>query len=183
MEDQLKAGRHRLRWARVQSDLPAGIHRPKLPGDVGWDLECMKDVIIPPMGVVDVPVNARLWLPDDVYADIRNRSSMGRRGLYVEHNLIDTGYRGPIFVLIRNMAMPSGRWGYFNKDGELVQSTYQAIVFAENTPWDTSTVRLRAGERIGQLVFHRHTPVWLSEVEEIPLDSERAEAGFGSTGR
>jgi len=94
---------NRVRWALIDPTLPAGIHQPKLTGDIGWDLEAMHDVTINPMEAIDVPVNCQIELPHGHYADIRNRSSMGRRGLYVDTNLIDTGYRGLLFVLIRNM--------------------------------------------------------------------------------
>ena len=166
-EDRLKQRKTHVRWSRLNHDLPGGLHRPKRKGDIGWDLECMEDVEIPPMGRVDVPVNARLWLPDGFYADIRNRSSMSKRNLYVDQNLLDTGYRGPIYVLIRNLTLPQ----MHSWDG----SHY----------WDfeSGTVTLKAGERIAQLVFHTHHPVWEDEVHEVPLDTERAEAGFGSTGR
>lgn len=160
--DVMRTERHKLLWSRLDKGLPGGLHRPKKAGDIGWDLEAMRDVMIRPMESVDVPVNARVQLPPDVYADVRNRSSMGRRGLYVDQNLIDNGYRGPLFVLVRNMALPPPpRTGTIELNNR--------------------TVVIKAGERIAQLVFHKAYPVWELEVEEIDVGTERGESGFGST--
>ncbi len=159
--DVLRDPRFRIHAARVDLVLPLGIHRPKLQGDVGWDLEAMKAVTIMPMEACDVPVNVQLHLPPGFYAEIRNRSSMAKRGLYVDQNIIDTGYRGPLFVMIRNMTPPPiPRISRF--DGAIV---------------------IKAGERIAQVLFHRVNPVWLLEVNEITTDTERAMNGFGSTGK
>lgn len=157
-----------LRWAPVDPDKPGGLHHPKLAGDVGWDLECMDDVTIPPMGCVDVAVNAQIHLPEGHYADIRNRSSMSRRGLYVDQNVIDNGYRGPLFVFIRNMQMPT-----------LVHSTWSDRTRYTKGP----AITLHAGERIAQLVFRRMVDMRAERVGEVVQDTERGSAGFGSTGK
>ena len=160
--DEFRTQRHKLEWARLDKTLPGGIHRPQKPGDIGWDLEAMEDVLIRPMESVDIPVNARIHLPPDMYADLRNRSSMARRGLYVDHGLIDNGYRGPLYVFVRNMALPP--------------HSYEA-----SSEYNDRTVLVRAGERIAQLVFHKAVPVWDLEVDEIDIDTVRGETGFGST--
>jgi dUTPase len=161
--DHLRADRTRVRVSRLDPDKPLGIHEPKRMGDVGWDLEAMEAVTIESGGYRDIPVNARLELPAGFYADIRNRSSMSQRGMYVDHSLIDNGYRGPLFVFVRNMLTPDS---------------------AQADPVDgVPSIHIQAGERIGQVVFHRIKPVWLKEVAEIDLSGERGEQGFGSTGR
>lgn len=101
--DPLRDSRHLVRHARVDPGLPPGIHHPKLHGDVGWDLEAMTDTRIQPHQAKDVAVNLRLHLPDGYYAEIRNRSSMAKRGLYVDANIVDSGFRGALYVMVRNM--------------------------------------------------------------------------------
>lgn len=171
--DRTRSKRTAMRWARIDPDLPGGLHRPKKHGDIGWDLEAMEDVVIGPMQSADVPVNAQIQLPEGFYADVRNRSSMARRGLYVDQNLIDTGYRGPLFVFIRNMQMPE-RW---NLDGVQIYGPAGC-----GKPPAEPTVTIKAGERIAQLVFHHAKPIWDMEVEEIDVSTERGGTGFGSTG-
>jgi len=135
----------------------SGLHTPKLPGDIGWDLEAAEDVVIRPGEYYDVPTNIRLELPETMWAQILARSSIVKRGLMVDAGIIDTGYRGPLFVVVRNMKR--------NPPGALAPS-----------------IHLEKGERVAQLVFHRVEQVWTEEVSEI-AESERGSAGFGSTGR
>lgn len=149
--DRLHSDRNRIAWSRVRPDLPAGIHEPKLAGDIGWDVEAMEDATLVAGECANVAVNCRLALPEGFYADIRNRSSMSRRGIYVDQNVIDTGYRGELFIFLRNM--------------------------------QPKMTTVRAGERIAQLVFHRVHPVWLDEIEDVPMTTDRGARGFGSTGR
>lgn len=157
-----------LKWSRIDPDREDGIHSPKKAGDVGYDLVAMEDVVIPPMQARDVPVNAEIQLPSNVWASIRNRSSMGRRDLYVDQNVVDNGYRGPIFVLIRNMRLPEIRPG-----DEFARYEYDE--------W-SNQIEIKAGERIGQLVFHQMTMVRLTRVSQIDTNTERGSSGFGSTG-
>lgn len=161
--------RNLLRVAPIDKTKPIGIHAPQLEGDVGWDLEAMEDVTIPPMQALDVPVNAKAELPIGVWALIHNRSSMGRkRNLYVDMNVIDNGYRGPLFVQIRNMNLPIKIGAY----GQIRARMHD----------DDQSVTIKAGERIGQLVFYRAAPVWVKIVPEIDEQTERGPSGFGSTG-
>lgn len=156
----------RVEWARLDPNEPGGIHLPKREGDVGWDLEAMCDMTISPMTAVDVPVNARVALPDGIWAEIRARSSIARQNLYVESGIIDPGYRGALFVLVRNMQLPSKRYEHYT-------GSYH----------EQNNVTIQKGERIGQLIFHLVAAVWTIEVAQVDTTTERAEAGFGSTGR
>lgn len=164
--DALRSNRTLLQWCRVDPALPAGIHAPKMLGDVGWDLEAMETVEIPPMESRDVPVNARLSLPPDMWAEVRARSSIARKGLQVDAGTIDNGYRGPLFALIRNMAMPF----VLDSNKRILDTRFE------------NTVVIHAGERIAQLVFYRMTHVWAREIPHVDADTMRGVAGFGSTG-
>lgn len=156
--DPLRSSRTRVRWTRVDPHGP-GLHTPKLPGDIGWDLEAAEDITIRSGRYADVPTNVRLELPENMWAQILARSSIVKRGIMVDAGIIDTGYRGPLFVVVRNMKRTEpGR------------------------PKHSSDICLHKGERIAQLVFHHVEAVWAEEVQEI-ADSERGALGFGSTGR
>lgn len=157
-----------LKWTVLDQSLPAGIHEPKLPGDVGWDLEAMETVTIRPGESLDIPINVRLHLPDGIWAEIRARSSIARRGLQVDAGTIDTGYRGPLYVLARN----TRTW----KPGD---PTSVGAFMEQNS------ITIEAGERVGQVVFYSILGMKHEELdpEEFSLDTERGEAGFGSTGK
>ena len=158
-------GKNVVRWDRIDKDGP-GLHVPKKTGDVGWDLEAAQDVYIAPMTAVDVPCNVRLWLPDDIWAEIRARSSIARRNLQVDAGTIDPGYRGPLYALVRNMQLP-----IVADAGVAMDMTHE------------NAIKIKKGERVAQVVFHRVTRVAGLEVEQIEVNSERGEDGFGSTGR
>lgn len=167
--DKLKCKRNRVKWCRIDPGCAAGLHEPKREGDVGWDLEAAEDIYITPGQAIDVPTNVRLHLPVNVWAEIRARSSIARRGLQVDAGTIDPGYRGPLFALVRNMTTLQPK--------DIAEGTTGLLEWvAENT------VRIREGERIAQVVYHRVSPTWAEEVDRIDESSERGSDGFGSTG-
>lgn len=194
MIDRTQSVRNRVRATAVDPGLPLGLHEPKLDGDVGWDLAAAMDVVIGPMQCADVPVNLRLALPAGVYADVRNRSSMARRGLYVDQNVVDSGYRGPMFVFVRNMGLPQMR-AMTDLEIQHAQNATALVVAGQPVaPYrgpnvaallpeaDPGTIVIKAGERIAQLVFHRADPIWVGHVVEFEDETERGARGFGSTG-
>lgn len=159
----LNPERLRFRWARVRPELPPGIHEPKHKGDCGWDLSAMEDVIIRPTTTVDVPINCRLELPSGYWAEMKPRSSIAKRGLQLDAGIIDEGYRGPLYVICRNTHLP--------------EDPHMRRV-------DINTIEIKAGERIGQLIFHRLHELWSEEVDWIDVSAtSRGEAAFGSTGQ
>lgn len=174
--DRLRCEKNRVRWCKINPTCEAKLHEPKRQGDVGWDLEAAEDTYIAPGQAIDVPTNVRLHLPDHVWAEIRARSSIARRGLQVDAGTIDTGYRGPLFALVRNMASPL--------PGDLVSGATPGLVRVDTyTDWyREATIKIEAGERIAQVVYRRSCPTWAEEVEVIDESSERGKDGFGSTG-
>lgn len=163
MNSTLHPVRLRFRWARLDPDVPPGIHKPQHPGDCGWDLSALSDVLIPAHDVVDVAINCRIELPDGYWAEMKARSSIAKRGLQIDAGTIDNGYRGPLFVVCRNTKLP--------QPDEIEKARPHGI-------------HIKAGERIAQLVFHKLEDLWDEEVDEIDIrGSSRGESAFGSTGR
>lgn len=174
--DKLKCEKNRVYWCRIDADCEAGLHAPKREGDVGWDLEAAEDTYILPGQAVDVPTNVRLHLPQNVWAEIRARSSIARRGLQVDAGTIDTGYRGPLFALVRNMKTLQPADIADRMLGEVID-------FDGLRNWtEDNTVLIKAGERVAQVVYHRSCPTWAEEIDVIDESSERGSDGFGSTG-
>ena len=74
-------------------------------GDAGWDLYACESVIIAGGSFQDVPLGFRMAIPDGHFGFITGRSSTYRkRKLRVDANVIDCGYRGPMFAGVHNMA-------------------------------------------------------------------------------
>jgi dUTPase len=123
---------------------------------------------------VDIATNIRLELPESIWATIQARSSIVRRGLQVEAGIIDTGYRGPLFVLTRNLFTLS----------PLELTTEAGFKSHEQLKdWaEEHSVLIKKGERIAQVIFHRVAPVWAKEVDVVEKTTQRGTEGFGSTG-
>lgn len=131
-----------------------GILMPKMDGDVGYDLVCSEDFILPPHGSAStafiIPAGVNIKSPEGFFCQIVGRSSAARRGIGVQTALIDNGYVGPMFACSWNMT---------------------------NEP-----ILIKKGERIAQVVFFPMYIFPIKVVDKLP-DTTRKDAGFGSTGR
>ena len=125
-------------------------------GSSGFDLFSDRDVVIQPGEVRMVGTNIYLEIPYGYEGQIRARSSLAMKGLFVANGVgtVDSDYRGEIMVLLYN-------------------STIE--------PWD-----IDKGDSIAQVVFAPvATDIVLKEVPnaESLTRTDRGSGGFGSTGR
>lgn len=127
------------------------------PGDAGLDLYYAgdKDLIIKPGESLEVPAGLSLKIPDGYVGLLRCRSStFTKRGLFVVHNTIDSGYVGCMFTTV---------WypGLNNKqDPEIIK------------PW----------ERLSQIIIVPYLFAEILPRLELP-ETARGISGFGSSGR
>lgn len=80
-----------------------GIVAPKLEGDVGYDLHLRWDTVLYPGQVqrleIGEPSEAlRLAIPGGHWGSIFARSGTVAHGIVVVPTVIDSGYRGPIYI-------------------------------------------------------------------------------------
>lgn len=81
--------------------LPLRYH----PGDAGLDLVTAETVTIPPGETRDLPTALSVAMPPGVWGLIFGRSSALRKlELLVNPGVIDNGWRGPLFVNVKNLA-------------------------------------------------------------------------------
>ena len=77
------------------------------PDDAGFDLYVSARITIPPQSFMDVHTDVAMELPSDCWGMLTGRSSTLRnKGLLVNQGVIDTGYRGELFI---------GCWNLTNK--------------------------------------------------------------------
>lgn len=91
-----------LKVQRIHDDaaLPAYAHFT----DAGADLTVVEEVTLYPDESADVPTGLQIELPIGLWGLIHGRSSTLRKlELYVNPGIIDNGYRGPLFVYVRNI--------------------------------------------------------------------------------
>jgi dUTP pyrophosphatase len=127
------------------------------PGeDLGYDLYALETIDLPKSLVMKVRTGIAIEFPKHYGAVIKDKSSLASEGVTVSGGVIDSGYRGEIFVLM----------------------TYHG---AKDFPFDGYTIL--EGEKIAQLLLQ---PVCLAAHLEVVDDlssSDRGDKGFGSTGR
>lgn len=124
----------------------------------GLDLYALEDVTLTPWRVHRVRTGIALEIPPGFEGQVRGRSGLTSRGVFVELGTVDSDYRGEVGVLMRGSPLDE-----------------QGRVYLEG-------VGLRAGDRIAQLVI-APVPRWrVVEVDALG-ETERGDGGFGSTGR
>jgi dUTP pyrophosphatase len=139
--------------------------RAKLPtqrkGDVGLDVRCLEDFVIPPGKTVKVRTGLALAKSPEsglgaVFLKMEDRSSMALKGIFSHGGIIDPNYRGEFHVILFN----SSDKEYEGVAGDKVA---QAVVYpaAFNHQWSFTEVE---------------------ECDELEA-SNRGAGGFGSTGR
>lgn len=90
-----------LKWT---SSSGGRLHAPKYPGDAGFDLEVVGEHVVKPHEITQISCGISVEIPDSYAALLVGRSSSYQYGLMVMTTLIDSGYRGPLFLLVYNVA-------------------------------------------------------------------------------
>lgn len=87
----------------------SGKHfHPAKPGDVGHDLHAVlqgPSTIIWPFQTKTIRTCVRVSQPNDVWCEIVARSSTTRKHLMVFNGIIDSGYQGELFMVLRNLSL------------------------------------------------------------------------------
>jgi dUTP pyrophosphatase len=150
--------------ARIYTDATKSLrvqrldHRAKLPtrgtdGAAGLDLYALEDVVLTPGHVHKVRTGVAIEVPSGFEAQVRGRSGLTSRGVFVELGTIDSDYRGEVGVMMHA----------YHSEGLRVQF-------------------IRSGDRIAQLIVAPAPRFNVVEVDELS-STERGAGGFGSTGR
>lgn len=151
---------------------------PKKPGDVGYDLRVWIDpahqtwidsllsfalkrqvLIIWPFGSRSVASGLRLVMPNEVWCEIKARSSTMRRKMMVLGGTIDSGYRGEMLTILYN-------FGFLPK------------IIAQDERYSQVVFHWAVRPDIGFLTAAEMADVEIRERRE----GGRVASGFGSTG-
>jgi len=132
-----------------------GLELPsyQTPGAAGMDVRAAASLSIAPMQTALVPAGFCIAVPEGFEAQLRPRS-----GLALRHGIT-----------------------LLNSPGT-IDADYRGEVGVIVTNLGSEAFEIRRGDRIAQMVIARVEHVEWSEVEELDA-TERAEGGFGSSGR
>jgi dUTP pyrophosphatase len=72
--------------------------------DAGWDLYAAEDAEIPIGKLCKISTGLSLQIPDGFYGQICDRSGLGSKSLKVHGGIVDSSYRGTIFVCLSNLS-------------------------------------------------------------------------------
>jgi len=134
--------------------------------DAGFDLFATEDITLYPGQSGKTPLNVRLKLPLNTYAEITTKSGLGSRGHAVRAGIIDEEYRGVINVIHSNVALIAG----LDSDGLPLMLTEPLVI--------------KKGDKLAQLILHPYNnQYFIEEVQELDMNTSRGEGGFGSTGK
>lgn len=142
---------HTLTIQRLDKGLPLPSYAHD--GDAGLDLFSTDDVSLAPGRRELIGTGVAVAIPDGFAGFVQPRS-----GLALRHGLT-----------------------FVNSPG-LIDSHYRGEIMLIAINHDTeSTVEIRRGDKVAQLVIQRVERVTLDEVDELD-ETKRGEGGFGSTG-
>jgi dUTP pyrophosphatase len=134
--------------------------------DAGFDLYATEDIALYPGQSGKTPLNIRLKLPVNTYAEITTKSGLGSKGHSVRAGIIDEEYRGVVHVIHSNVNLIIG----LDEDGLPLMRTEPLVI--------------KKGEKLAQLIMHPYSNLYyIEEVKELDMNTSRGEGGFGSTGR
>lgn len=134
--------------------------------DAGWDLYATEDITIFPGQVMKHPLNIRLELPANTWAEITSKSGLGAKGLMVYAGVIDQGYRGIPHVVFTNLWI-------------IDQIDEQGYPLMRTQP-----IVIKKGEKLAQLIMNPYSEsFYMTQVDKISTETTRGGAGFGSSGK
>ena len=133
--------------------------------DAGFDLYATSDITIYPGQVVKHPINVRFKLPAGTWAEVTSKSGLGAKGLLIYAGVIDEEYRGIVHVIMSNINLIEG----LDSEGIPLMRTQPIVV--------------KAGEKLAQLIMNPYnSSFFITQVEELDMNTSRGDGGFGSTG-
>ncbi len=99
-----------------QAKLPTRAHHD----DGGLDIYCCEEVTLPPHTTVKIPTGIAYELPVGYCAFAWDKSSIGAKGLKTLGGVLDAGYRGELFIPMRNLTNESYTFEAGHKIAQMV---------------------------------------------------------------
>jgi dUTP diphosphatase len=143
--------------------------------DLGFDLYSVEDVILQPGVPTKVRTGIAVEAPEGYGFVLGDRSSMAARGVTYAGGRIDAGYRGEILVCLINVNQ-----SILKLD---IDRTAEGSVSGVRLIESDVRVHIRKGDKIAQMSPLRVETAWPIELVTELSATDRADRGFGSSGR
>lgn len=162
-----------------------------------WDGVDMKDRIIQPLTTKLIPTGIACALPTEYYFQVEERGSTGSKGIKKSAGVVDSGYRGEIFIAISNVNDKPVIFGDKDEYLKIAQSEFEELAKdnkIELTEEDknaiiddiSASIFYPETKAIAQLVLHKvdNLPVKEISYDELKnIPSKRGTGALGSSGK
>jgi dUTP pyrophosphatase len=135
---------------RVDKELP--LPQYKTPGAVAMDCAVREGGVVPPKGLLYLPLNIALKPPAGHFVLMAARSSLHKRGLMMANNV-----------------------AIFDKDYSGDEDEYKVVLYN----FTDEPVEIKKGERLSQIILLPYQKVEWEEVETL---GNPTRGGYGTTG-
>jgi dUTP pyrophosphatase len=135
---------------RVDKELP--LPQYKTPGAVAMDCSVREGGVVPPKGLLYLPLNIALKPPAGHFVLMAARSSLHKRGLMMANNV-----------------------AIFDEDYSGDEDEYKIVLYN----FTDEPVEIKKGERLSQIILLPYQKVEWEEVETL---GNPARGGYGTTG-
>lgn len=165
-----------LVFAKVK---PNAIVPAKEDENAGYDIYACFDedyMIIPAHSTKLIPTGIASAVSDKYYLQVHERGSTGSKGMKYGAGVVDSSYRGEIFVCINNV-----------NSNDIIISKYETLYDKIKADWfDYNPTIYPYSKAIAQLVVHEVPKMNVSEItyEELKnIPSKRGMGALGSSGK
>ncbi len=132
----------KVKKPHVDAKLPTRAHHD----DAGLDIYCCIETVIPPHQTIKVSTGIAYEVPDGYCVFAWDKGSLGSKGIKTLGGVLDSGYRGELFIPIHNL---NNEPYVFNKGDKIAQMVIQKVELWEVEETDKLSETIRGVSGFG----------------------------------
>lgn len=109
--------------------------------DAGLDICCASDVELLPNVPTKIATGIAMQVPDGYVALVWDKSSVGSIGIKTLGGVIDSGYRGEVFIVMVNLTNEKINFSAGKKIAQIIIQKYEKVVVEQVGELDGDTTR------------------------------------------
>lgn len=153
-----------IKWHKVDQN---AIIPTKRVEDAGYDIYALEEVSLKPNETKLLRTGVQVALPEGLWLKAEDRGSTGSKGIHIHCGVVDTGYRGELFICLHNelpyplyITKNVDEWtidhygAFYPRSKAIAQliPTFQPPVVSEeisDEEWDNLPTTLRGNGKLG----------------------------------